>query len=185
MFWYVIMAKKQVKIDGVNAYNEFFALILIAVAPIEIKFCSPMNTWSFSIIFAQQVSPWRYSAPQSSFTKIGSVLLKIQLILSQWLKLMPKMFEIDAKDSNQPNKKGRCAPPWRQQSLLGREAIWSPGIEWSMLWQSSQKDENSNWPNEKGMMCPPPEDSNIYNREAVDLLVIEWSIVQWLSKEDE
>jgi len=90
---------------------RFFTLISITAAPIEIKNCILMNTRSFSVVFAQQVSPQRYNAPQSGFTKIGCVLMKIQSILLRWLQLIPKILEINAKDCNQPNKKGMMCPP--------------------------------------------------------------------------
>jgi len=46
--------EKRIKIDEDIAKNAIFALVLAAVAPLDLKPCISMNTWSFSETFWQR-----------------------------------------------------------------------------------------------------------------------------------
>jgi len=176
---------KRIKTDEDIAKNAIFPLILAAVAPLDSKACISMNSLSFPEKFWQGLPLYETMLLELESRK--SVVYRRRYGWSchggwnrcqKCSKLMPLMFELDAKSINQSIKgltmcPSGYAPLWRRISR-----------DWPINALAPKPKTKIEIDQTKKRQCASPRRQQLYNREAVcspeDRL-----INQWLNKEDD
>jgi len=164
---------------------QFFALISIMAAPVEIKTCSSMNTQSFSVSFAQHV--------------VLKEATSLKWFHENWLCFdedtvnLVSVVEIDLKNSNQPNEKGTMCSPQKTAISDKWEAVWSPRDLMINRSDSHCKKDNSQWihwqilktpinQTKKEQCVPPGRQQSLTNEKLFDLPGIIWSILPMIEQ---
>jgi len=161
----LLWLEKEIKIDEDIAYNGIFALIFACSSTPWYEALYLDEYLVFSVIFAQHVASKRQCSSKWFHEN--------WLCFDKYTVDLVTVVEIDSKNSNQPNKKGQCAPPRRQQ-LYNREAVWSPrdqminaptvkrivNVFADRFWKCQSTEQ-------RRMMCSPPSRQQLYNWEAV------------------